>query len=107
MRVLTWKTIGRLLFAAAMGAPLLAPLSAQAGKRTSRLATATSQSTVCTKDECSAPAGGAKTDPADPKLGTAVTWMPSPDEAWRAAGKEKKLVFEIQVSGNFARQEFT
>jgi hypothetical protein len=42
-----------------------------------------------------------------PTLGTAVHWMPTPDEAGKLAAKERKLVFLIQVSGNFARQEFT
>jgi hypothetical protein len=90
-----------------MGAPLSAALPAQAANRTTRLATATSQSSACTKEGCSPTAGGSKVDEADPKLGTAITWMSSPDDAWRAAKDEKKLVFMIQVSGNFARQEFT
>jgi hypothetical protein len=42
-----------------------------------------------------------------PTLGTAVHWMPSPDEAVKLAEKERKLVFLIQVSGNFAKEEFT
>lgn len=107
MRMHMRKRIGRLLFAAAMGAPLLATLPVQAANRTSRLATATSQSSVCTKDGCSPTASGDKGGETDPKLGTAITWMKSPDDAWRAAKDDKKLVFLIQVSGNFARQEFT
>ncbi|HVC97020.1 MAG TPA: hypothetical protein VND64_25295 [Pirellulales bacterium] len=42
-----------------------------------------------------------------PTLGTAVHWMPTPDEAGKRAEKERKLLFLIQVSGNFARQGFT
>lgn len=42
-----------------------------------------------------------------PTLGTAVHWVATPDEAGKLAEKEHKLVFLIQVSGNFARQEFT
>lgn len=42
-----------------------------------------------------------------PTLGTAVHWVATPDEAGKLAEKERKLVFLIQVSGNFARQEFT
>jgi hypothetical protein len=41
------------------------------------------------------------------KLGTAIDWMQSPDDASKAAADQDKLVFMIQVSGNFARQEFT
>ena len=42
-----------------------------------------------------------------PTLGTTVRWMATPDEAGKRAEKERKLVFLIQVSGNFARQGFT
>ncbi len=42
-----------------------------------------------------------------PTLGTAIHWVTTPDEAGKLAEKEHKLVFLIQVSGNFARQEFT
>jgi len=42
-----------------------------------------------------------------PTLGTSVRWMATPDEAGKRAEKERKLVFLIQVSGNFARQGFT
>jgi hypothetical protein len=42
-----------------------------------------------------------------PTLGTTVHWAATPDEAGKLAEKEHKLVFLIQVSGNFARQEFT
>jgi len=42
-----------------------------------------------------------------PTLGTSVHWVATPDEAGKLAEKEHKLVFLIQVSGNFARQEFT
>jgi len=42
-----------------------------------------------------------------PTLGTTVHWVATLDEAGKLAEKERKLVFLIQVSGNFARQEFT
>jgi len=45
--------------------------------------------------------------PSLPTLGTTVHWVATPDEAGKLAEKERKLVFLIQVSGNFARQEFT
>jgi hypothetical protein len=51
---------------------------------------------------CSASPGSAL-----PTLGTTVHWMPTPDAAGKLAEKEHKLVFLIQVSGNFAREEFT
>ncbi len=41
------------------------------------------------------------------QLGTAITWFRDTKAAARLARDEKKLVFLIQVSGNFARDEFT
>jgi hypothetical protein len=38
---------------------------------------------------------------------TLVDWFATPDEAIRAAAHENKLVFLMQISGNFAREEFT
>ena len=106
----TFQAVGIILVL--RGAPLLAPLPARAANRTSRVATAvpratTSQSTVCTQEGCSPETGEKQPSDADRKLGTKITWMQSPDEAMRAASDETKLVFMIQVSGNFARQEFT
>jgi hypothetical protein len=40
-------------------------------------------------------------------LGTAVHWSESPAEAYKTAADEKKLVFLIHVSGNFAIPGFT
>jgi len=42
-----------------------------------------------------------------PKYGTAISWMPSLNDATRWASKNEKLVFLLQVSGNFAIEEFT
>jgi len=42
-----------------------------------------------------------------PTLGTTVHWVATLDEAGKLAEKERKLVFLIQVSGNFARQDLT
>lgn len=39
-------------------------------------------------------------------LGTSVTWYQN-DDAARMARGQQKLLFVIQVSGNFAREEFT
>lgn len=105
MRVRAWKTIGILLMLTA-AIPLLAPSTSWAVNRGTRTVTSTTQNAVCTKDGCST-AGGDQLSDGDRTLGTAITWMPSPDAAWRAAADQDKLVFMIQVSGNFARQEFT
>lgn len=40
-------------------------------------------------------------------LGTLIDWAPTAERAGEIASKESKLVFLMQVSGNFARQEFT
>jgi len=68
--------------------------------------TASSTGTTCTTGTCSSTDSTPTTD-VDNKLGTTVTWMPTPDAAARSAADQDKLVFMIQVSGNFARQEFT
>lgn len=41
------------------------------------------------------------------KLGTTITWYDDSQFAARLAREQGKLVFLIQVSGNFAREEFT
>ena len=41
------------------------------------------------------------------KLGTTITWYDEPRVAARLAKEQGKLVFVIQISGNFAREEFT
>jgi hypothetical protein len=102
-----WKKIGGLWLAAAIGAPLFVSMSAEAATRTSSVASAEPNSAVCAKDGCSEATGGEQPNHSDRKLGTAITWAESPDAAWRQARDEGKLVFLIQVSGNFARQEFT
>jgi hypothetical protein len=107
MKTCAWKMFGRLLVVVVMGAPLFVPQSAQPATRTTKLATSGSTSTVCTKEGCSPADGEDQAGEADRKLGTTITWMQSPDAASRAATDEGKLVFLIQVSGNFARQEFT
>lgn len=40
-------------------------------------------------------------------LGTAIHWEKTPDIAGQLAKEQGKLVFLLQVSGNFAREEFT
>lgn len=39
--------------------------------------------------------------------GTQINWLGSVDEAARDAAERGKLVFVMQISGNFAREEFT
>ena len=41
------------------------------------------------------------------KLGTAIDWADNAKQAAQLARQQNKLVFLIQVSGNFAREEFT
>jgi hypothetical protein len=41
------------------------------------------------------------------KLGTSIAWYDDSQLASRMAKEQGKLVFLIQVSGNFAREEFT
>ena len=42
-----------------------------------------------------------------PKHGTAISWMPTLKSAMKSAVDSEKLVFLLQVSGNFALEEFT
>ena len=42
-----------------------------------------------------------------PKYGTAISWMPSLKHAMHSASKTDKLVFLLQVSGNFSKDDFT
>ena len=42
-----------------------------------------------------------------PKHGTAISWMPTLNDAMQSAVESDKLVFLLQVSGNFALEEFT
>jgi hypothetical protein len=41
------------------------------------------------------------------QLGTTITWYRETTDAAKLAREQDKLVFLIQVSGNFAREEFT
>ncbi|HUY88007.1 MAG TPA: hypothetical protein VMV10_04700 [Pirellulales bacterium] len=108
MRTHAWKTIGKLLFATAVGMPLFVPMPAEAATRTKRVVGGALDNAVCTlAGDCATARGEGQLSDGDRKLGTAITWMQTPDAAWRAAADERKLVFMIQVSGNFARQEFT
>jgi|GEM_PF-1838210 hypothetical protein len=49
----------------------------------------------------------AKADCTIGPLGTALQWYSDPSVAADVARREGKLVFVIQVSGNFSREEFT
>lgn len=106
-RMCAWKKIGGLWLAASIGAALFVLTPTVAATGTSKVAAAEPNSAVCAKEGCSGATGGEQPDRGDRKLGTAITWAESPDAAWREARDEGKLVFLIQVSGNFARQEFT
>ncbi len=39
--------------------------------------------------------------------GTQVNWVATAEQASRQAAEQDKLVFLMQISGNFAREEFT
>ena len=43
----------------------------------------------------------------DRRLGTKIEWAQSPDDASLLAQQQGKLLLLLQVSGNFAREEFT
>ena len=43
----------------------------------------------------------------EPTLGTGIHWVANAQRASELAEAEKKLVFRMQVSGNFAREKFT
>ncbi len=96
-----------------LGGLLLAPSPVWAATRSAKrpvksaAAAASPAGATCSTGDCSANADGKQSSAVDNKLGTALTWMPTPDAASRAAVDQDKLVFMIQVSGNFARQEFT
>ena len=102
MRICTWKTIRNTITVIAVGGLLLNPLSAVGATRTKKSG---ATAPLCTEGTCSVATAAPAT--ADRTLGTTVHWMESPDAASHAATAEGKLVFMIQVSGNFARQEFT
>ncbi|MGH7193647.1 MAG: hypothetical protein ACREJM_08960 [Candidatus Saccharimonadales bacterium] len=72
-----------------------------------------STAAACADGLCQKPAAGL-TDLAtadalapDHRYGTALEWLDTPLAAGKEAAAEKKLVFLIQISGNFTRQEFT
>lgn len=104
MKTRKWNTLRRILLAMAVGTAFF-PMEAQAATKTKPITSAYAGA-VCTKGGCST-ADDDTASVGDRKLGTAINWMSSPDAAGRAAVDEGKLVFMIQVSGNFARQEFT
>lgn len=41
------------------------------------------------------------------KYGTQVTWAANREQAFEQATEHGKIVFLMQISGNFAREEFT
>lgn len=64
---------------------------------------------ICTDGTCAKPGPGPADLPSleDHRYGTALEWVDTPDIAAKEAARDKKLVFLIQISGNFTRQEFT
>jgi hypothetical protein len=108
MNARRWKVflIARGVLAMAVGLALLYSPTAQAATHKRKPVASALAGTVSSTGACSTSEAGTPTE-GDRKLGTEITWMTSPDAAWRAAVDQDKLVFMIQVSGNFARQEFT
>lgn len=66
---------------------------------------------TCADGQCAKPAAGLADASAalatDHRYGTVLDWAESPGAAGKEAARDKKLVFLIQISGNFTRQEFT
>jgi hypothetical protein len=56
--------------------------------------------------EVTAPCGACQAGVAG-KHGTEINWVASPQEAAKQAAADGKLVLLMQISGNFAREEFT
>lgn len=106
MKTRRWTILGQIMLATVLGVAVLQTSAAQATTRKTKLVTSAYGGAVCTQGGCSTGAAGTAGE-GDRTLGTTIQWMSSPDAAWRAAVDEDKLVFMIQVSGNFARQEFT
>ena len=52
-------------------------------------------------------AGAAAADAGDEKLGTAIPWEKSIEDAAKRAKKEEKLLLALHVSGHFDRPAFT
>ncbi len=76
-------------------------------------AASTNAPATCAEGSCQKPIAGltelATADPltSDHRYGTALDWLDTPQAAGKQADQQKKLVFLIQISGNFTRQEFT
>lgn len=62
----------------------------------------------CTSGSCVRPAGGLELPAVDDhRYGTTIDWSDTPAAAGKLAAKESKLVFLIQLSGDFTNNEFT
>jgi hypothetical protein len=119
----------KLMLAAIAGGCLLAPATAlarvpyqSAAKNTTAATSATAPSTPpvsipkqasaavadCTSGSCVRPATGLGLPAVDDhRYGTTIDWSDTPAAAGKLAAKESKLVFLIQLSGDFTNNEFT
>jgi hypothetical protein len=62
----------------------------------------------CTSGSCVRPAAGLGLPAVgDHRYGTTIDWSDTPAAAGKLAAKESKLVFLIQLSGDFTNTEFT
>lgn len=81
---------------------------ATTSSRSEDMPKAAAEAGSCESGSCLRPLGGTSLAAADDhKYGTAVTWVDSPREAGKLAAEQQKLVFVIQLSGDFTRDEFT
>ena len=62
----------------------------------------------CESGSCVRPVGGLEGLASnDHRYGTAIDWSDTPEAAGKLAAKDSKLVFLIQLSGDFTNAEFT
>jgi hypothetical protein len=61
----------------------------------------------CKSGTCVRPTGLSLAAAGDHKYGTALTWVDTPRDAGKLAAAQNKLVFVIQISGDFTHDDFT
>ena len=61
----------------------------------------------CKSGTCARPTVLSLATAGDHKYGTALTWGDTPRDAGKLAAAQNKLLFVIQISGDFTRDDFT
>ena len=85
-----------------------APIAASAASMPTQPTSARAATADCESGSCVRPAGGLEGLASnDHRYGTAIDWSDTPEAAGKLAAKESKLVFLIQLSGDFTNTEFT